>query len=183
MKQSDPLELLDSGTLVRPGPIGRLIRLALGVACLYALWEIVRFADVASAQQFSTLDSRITLLLPPLCLLNYVVNIGFSKSWGHRPLLTSAATLGALAGVGFMITGSLDNRILGIPLNLWLGYFYAHLGFSFVVSAIIATPGCEMRAIPELLGRVRGKPSEEHHCPAAFITRIDEWERSKFRME
>lgn len=179
MKQSDPIKLVDSGTLVRPGPIGRFVRLVVGIACLYALWEIIRFSNVASAQPFSTLDTRITLLFAPLCLLNYVVNIGFSKSWGHRPLLASLMTLGALAGIGFIITDSLDNRFFGIPLNLWLGYFYAHLGLSFILSAFIATPGCEMRAIPELFGRMSGKPSEEHHCPAAFISKIDEWEQSR----
>ncbi len=178
MKQSEPLELVDPGTLDRPGPIGRLVRLVVGIACLYALWEIIRFANVASAQPFSTLGTRITLLFAPLCLLNYVVNIGFAKSWGHRPLLASLVTLSVLAGIGIVITDSPDNRFFGIPLNLWLGYFYAHLGLSFVLSAVIATPGCEMRAIPELLGRLRGKPSEEHRCPATFISRIDEWEHS-----
>ncbi len=144
----------------------------------FALWEIIRFFDVASAEPLSTLSSRVPLLFGPLCVLNYVVNIGFAKSWGSRPLLVSVIVLVVLGGVAYLIAGSFNSRIVGVPLNLWLGYFYAHLGLSFVVAALIATPGCEMRAIPELFGRLRGMPSAEHECPVTFISTIDAWERS-----
>lgn len=179
MKQSEPLELVEPGTLIRPGPIGRLVRLSLGALCLYAFVELFYYAEWTTTQPFSSLDNRILLFLAPLCIFNYVVNIGFSKSWGQRPLIASLAGLGLFGIAAFLTTGSFDSPILGIPLNLWLGYFYGHLGLSFVLSALIATPGCEMRAIPELFGRMSGKPSEEHHCPAAFITKIDEWEHSR----
>jgi hypothetical protein len=179
MKQSDPLELVGAGSLTRPGPIGRVVRFALGALCLYALWEIVLYANITTAQPLSTLDSRFLVLLAPLCIINYVVNIGFTKSWGHFPLVVSLIALGASAGGAFLTTGSFDSAIFGVPLNLWLAYFYGHLGVAFVLSALIATPGCEMRSIPGLFGRVRGRPSEEHHCPAAFITKIDEWEQSR----
>ena len=36
-----------------------------------------------------------------------------------------------------------------------------------------------MRSIPELFGKVRGRPAAEHHCPAAFITKLDEWEQNR----
>ena len=176
-----PLELVNPGSLVRPGPIGRLVRAALGALCLYALWQILRFAETTLAEPFSSLDNLAFLLFAPLCIINYVVNIGFSKSWGHRPLIVSLAALALAAGVAYLITGSFDSPVFGLPLTLWLGYFYAHLGLAFVLSALIATPGCEMRSIPEILGRVSGRQSEEHHCPAAFITKIDEWEQSRLR--
>ena len=179
MKQSDPLELVDAGSLARPGPVGRMTRLALGALCLYALWEIVHSAGVTSTQPFSTLDNRLLVLLAPLCIFNYVVNIGFARSWGHRPLMISLVVLAVSALAAWLFSGELDSPVFGITLNLWLAYFYAHLGISFVLAALMATPGCEMRAMPELLGRMRGTPSEEHHCPAAFITRIDEWERRR----
>ena len=82
MKQSDPLELVDHGSLVRPGPVGRLVRFALGVVCLYALWDIVQYAEIMITQPFSSLDNLVLLIVGPLCVFNYVVNIGFSKSWG-----------------------------------------------------------------------------------------------------
>ncbi len=179
MKQSGPLELVSAGTLTRPGPIGRLFRFVLGVLCLYVFAEVFYYWTWTTAQPFSTLDNRFLVLLAPLCVLNYVVNIGFTKNWGHRPLLFSVITLGVIACVGFTVSGSLDSPILGVPLNLWIGYFYGHLGLSFVLAALRGTPGCEMRAIPELIGEVTGRVSEEHHCPAGFITQLDAWEQRR----
>ncbi len=179
MKQSEPLALVDAGTLVRPGPLGRLLRLSLGALCLYVFVGVFYDVEWTTIQSFSSLDARLLVLLPPLFVFNYVVNIGFSRSWGQRPFIASVIALTVFGAVALLATGSLNSPLLGIPLNLWLGYFYGHLGLSFVLSALIATPGCEMRAIPELFGRLSGKPSQEHTCPVAFITKIDEWEHSR----
>ena len=179
MKQSDPLELVDAGSLIRPGPVGRLVRFVLGALCLYALWQVLLFAETTIAHPFSSLDNLALLIAAPLLIVNYVVNIGFSRSWGRRPLITSLIVLAVSAGIAFLTTGTFDSPVFGIPMILWLGYFYTHLGVSFVLSALIATPGCEMRSIPEILGRLRGKPSEQHHCPASLITKVDEWERGR----
>jgi hypothetical protein len=181
MKQSDPLALVDAGTLARPGPVGRLVRMALGAFCFYVLWELWLNAGTTTASPVSTFGNRLLLILAPLYIINYVVNIGFSKSWGRRPLFASLAVLVVSACGALLVSGTFDSPIVGLPLNLWLAYFYSHLGISFGVSALLATPGCEMRAIPELYGRMRGKPSGEHHCPVAFITRIDEWERQRLQ--
>ena len=81
--------------------------------------------------------------------------------------------------VAFVIHGELNSPILGVPLFAWLTYFYGHLGLSFVVASVLATPGCEMRAIPELVGHMTGHGSAEHHCPSSLITKIDEWERQR----
>ena len=57
MKQSEPLELVEPGTLIRPGPIGRLVRLSLGVLCLYAFVELFYYAEWITTQPFSSLDN------------------------------------------------------------------------------------------------------------------------------
>ena len=179
MKQADALELVEAGTLPRPGPLGRFVRLGLGLACLYALWQIVRYADAVIAQPFSHLANLAVMILAPICIFNYVVNIGFARNWGLRPLVVSVAVLVVSALGAVVWSGSPDHPIFGLPLTLWLAYFYAHLGVAFVLAAVLATPRCEMRAIPELLGRIRGSAAAEHHCPAAFITKIDDWERRR----
>ena len=114
MKQSATLELVDAGTLTRPGPIGRLFRLALGVLCLYALANLVFYVEWTTMQPFTSLGNRLLLLLAPLCAFNYVVNIGFSKSWGHRPLIGSAIFLLTTAISAYLVSGS---PIFGAPLN------------------------------------------------------------------
>ena len=57
-------------------------------------------------------------------------------------------------------------------------YVYAHLGLSFLLSAILATPGCEMRAIPHLAGILTRAPAREHYCPG-FLDNVDRWERAR----
>ncbi|HJN49252.1 MAG: hypothetical protein QGI68_17985 [Pseudomonadales bacterium] len=177
MKQSDSLELVAPGTLDRPGSIGRMVRLGMGVLCLYALWQVIIYREELIDTPVSVIPNFSVMLAIGLCIINYVVNIGFSKSWGRMPAYISLAAFGILAGVSYLVGGDWDSPILGVPLFMWLTYFYGHLGISFTIAAAIATPGCEMRSIPELLGRATGQKAQEHHCPAAFITKIDEWEK------
>ena len=176
MNQSD---FVEAGTLVRPGPVGRLARFGLGALCLYALWVVMVNLKVFVANPVSMLTELTLMIVAALWVFNYVVNIGFSKSWNRRPLFVSVAVLLLSAGVAFVWSGSFDSLIFGVPLTLWLAYFYLHLGACFVVAALIGTPGCEMRSIPELIGRMTGNVSKEHHCPASFITRVDAWERAR----
>jgi len=179
MKQSDPLILVDKGTLGRPGPVGRIVRLGLGLLCLYGLSELLLYRQNIIQTPASVLPNISLLVLFAVFIINYVVNIGFGRSWGRWPSYLSVAGLLILAAISWLAFGNTDHPLFGAVLWAWLVYFYAHLGSSFVLAAIIATPGCEMRAIPELLGRLSGRATAEHHCPAAFITKIDEWERNR----
>jgi hypothetical protein len=174
---SNHLQLTPAGTLARPGPIGRLVRLALGILCLLALWTLVVNAARIIQLPFSSLGELALLLVIAICSFNYVVNIGFSMNWGYRPLAVSLGLLIAAFATSYVFAGKVDSSIAGIPLWLWLAYFYAHLGSSFVLAAILATPGCEARAFPELLGRISGTPAREHPCPVALISRLDAWEQ------
>ena len=71
---------------------------------------------------------------------------------------------------------------LGPPFGLFvfavMAYTFIHLGLSFVLSAILATPGCEMRAIPHLWTLVTGRATKEHYCPG-FLDGLDKWELSR----
>lgn len=174
-----PLKYLHPDTLPTPGPVGRGARLVMGLLSGYALVAIIFSWATTTPFPATTLDERVLLLLAPLCVFNYVVNIGFGLNWRHWPLLGSMLMF-ALAAVGaVLVTGRLDSPILGLPLNIWLAYFYAHLGVSFLLSALLATPGCEMRSIPELLGRLRGRRADEHPCPVAFLSWLDGWENRR----
>ena len=181
MQQSDPLELIEPGSLTPPGPVGRLVRLALGVACLWGLWNLVVNVDAVIAAPITAARHPYFALLIAMCLgiISYVVNIGFSKSWGRRPMFVSIAGFGGLGVLAFVIDGGFNSPILGAPLFAWLAYFFGHLGFSFMVATALATPGCEMRAIPELIGLITGRAALEHHCPSNFISKIDAWEHRR----
>jgi len=181
LKQSDPLELVDAGTLVRPGLVGRAVRMALGVFCLYALFQVIRDYESIVAAPITALPGLAIISGVCLCIINYVVNIGFSKNWGRWPAYASLGGFAILGAMGFVLDGGANSAILGLPFLAWLVYFYSHLGVSFVLASLIATPGCEMRSVPELFARMNHRPSEEHQCPAAFITKIDEWEQRRLQ--
>ncbi len=173
------LDLVDQGSLARPGPIGRLVRLFLGILCLYGFWELVNVAPYVIKRPIDLLPNLALMILVVLCVFNYVVNIGFSKDWKFYPILVSLFVLGAAGSISVLNVGSLSSAMFGTLLLVWMGYFYAHLSISFVLAAIIATPGCEMRAIPELFGKLRNSESKEHHCPSSIIRGIDTWESNR----
>ncbi len=170
---------MEQGSLDRPGPIGRVVRLALGILCSYALYVLIVYRATIIATPVSALASLTVMVLAALFIINYVVNIGFGKSFGRWPIYISIAVMLLVAAMSWLAFGTPDHPMLGAVVWLWLVYFYLHLGVSFLLAAAIATPGCEMRAIPELLGRLTGRTVAEHHCPASFITRIDAWERGR----
>jgi hypothetical protein len=176
MSQADKLQLVESGTLSRLHVMGRLVRAVLGLACLYALYQIFYSRDAIIESPVSSLPSLSLLVLLGLYVFNYVINIGFGKNWGRRPILYTIVILALLAAMSWLISGTPNSAVLGVPLWIWLVYLYAHLGISFLLAALIATPGCEMRSIPDLFGRIKGKGSQEHHCPVTLIKKIDDWE-------
>ena len=175
------LNLVDKGSISKPGPIGRLLRLGLGLACIYGLWELFKIAPYFIEQPLELLPNLALMILLVLCVFNYVVNIGFSKDWKFYPTLISVIVLGVVAGANLIICGTASSSLLGVLIIIWMSYFYAHLGISFVLAATLATPGCEMRAIPELFGKVINREVKEHHCPFTIILAIDSWEKNRRR--
>lgn len=85
---------------------------------------------------------------------------------------------GVLALLDLALYGTWWAPPLGVFTLLWFIYWSAHLGVSLVLAALIATPGCEMRAIPHLWTRLTGRRTKEHYCPG-FFDRLDRWERRR----
>lgn len=170
------LQLDDPGSLPKPGPIGRLARLGFGVLCVWYVSGLIDFSG-----SLITSDGHIRTLvwnglLPGLFLVSYVVNIGFSVAWGKRPAIASAVALVLLAGIGYLLHGNFENEMLASAIWIWELYVFSHLGLAFLVSGIIGTPGCEMRAFHDLFSRLTGKPTKEHYCPIGPLHPIDQWE-------
>lgn len=162
------------GTLLKPGPIGRFVRLLLGVLCLWLVWNLVTRSGLPDLfnPSFWVLAGLALMLAP------YVVNIGFGVKWGAWPRIASAAIILGAVGISFATQGTPLGYSLWITLTTWMIYIYAHLGSSFVVAAILATPGCEMRALAHLLGMALRHDTREHYCPG-FIDNVDKWEHGR----
>ena len=73
----------------------------------------------------------------------------------------------------------LETAILAQAIWVWELYIFAHLGLSFLLSALLGTAGCEMRAIHDLWAKLTGSQAREHHCPVGPLRSIDRWESGR----
>ena len=173
----------DQGTLEPPRIIGRLVRFASGALVIMWFYQEV---DVAVA--FIT-GSRFMDAVPPqspmfwiavlltLWAFPHVINIGFTKDWSRAPQIAIVVLAGIAITWGLLVFGNWWAPPLEILLLAWMIYTFGHLGISFIIASFIATPGCEMRAIPHLWTKLTGQVTQEHYCPGP-LDPIDEWERS-----
>ena len=117
-----------------------------------------------------------------LLLAPYVVNIGFGVKWGAWPRIAAIVLAIGAGAMGYAQGGTLRTESLWGVMGVLMTYVFGHLGVSFLLSSVLATPGCEMRAIPQLIGIIRGKAAREHYCPG-FIDGLDRWERERGKPE
>ncbi len=170
------LKLDEPGSLPRPGPVGRVVRLAFGSLCL---WYAVSLLQVTG--NFFGSDGHIKPLIwngiiIGLFLVSYVVNIGFSKPWKKWPAAISAGAFLLIAAAGFLMQGNVETWLLAWAIWGWELYVFSHLGFAFIIAGVIASAGCEMRSFHALYSRLTGIPTKEHYCPIGPLHSIDQWE-------
>jgi len=167
----------EPGTLHRPGPVGRLTRLLLGSWLLLACWTYLRQPGILVRERLPPGEVLVAIAVA-LWLLPPIVNIGWGTNWRAWPRRVPATALVVWAVGLALLTGAWWSR--GVGRFAWLLSLYAfgHLGVSFVVASAIATPGCEMRAIPHLWTVLTGRATREHFCPG-FLNGLDTWERRR----
>lgn len=173
------LKLDDPGSLPRPGPIGRLVRLGYGVLCI---WFVAGLLDVSGdlLRGFGGIRPLMTFgLVIGLFLISYIINIGFSRSWKKWPAYISGGIFVAMAAFGYLTKGTLDTGLLAGAVWGWEFYLFSHLGAAFLIAGLIGTPGCEMRAFHDLYSRLTGIATKEHYCPVGPVHSIDQWEAGR----
>jgi hypothetical protein len=170
------LKLDEPGSLPRPGPFGRIIRLAFGALCLWYLISLIQVAGnpLNSDGHLKTIVWNGIII--GLFLVSYVVNIGFSKAWKKWPAVISAGVFLIFAAFGYITRGSIETRLLAQVIWGWELYVFSHLGLAFIISGLISSAGCEMRAFHHLYSRLTGVPTKEHYCPIGPLHSIDQWE-------
>ena len=162
-----------AATLPTPGRLGRAIRLAVGLGELSLL--IPLFTDLRASMWAGELPIRhvvfYMLLGLSLWLSSWVVRLLVNRPWRQTPVLLLLAGAGVAAGAGYATAGTLDALPLTLYLWTWFAAFLLLLGPAHVLSAIFATPGCEMRVYAQLLAR-RGNEATLTACPGG-IDRLD----------
>lgn len=170
------LKLDEPGTLLRPGPVGRLVRLVFGGLCLYYVYGLATVSGSVVNSDGSIRPLLWNGIIPGVLLVSYVVNIGFSRAWKKWPAIVSVMALGFFAIAGYLMSGTIETPLLARVIWSWELYVFGHLGTAFLIAAIIGTPGCEMRAFHDLYSRFTGVPTKEHYCPVGPLHPIDQWE-------
>ncbi|MEQ9563615.1 MAG: hypothetical protein RLN69_13940 [Woeseiaceae bacterium] len=159
--------------------IGRLVRLGFGVLCLWYVSGLIQISDDLVSN-----DGRIRPLvwngvLFGLFLVSYVVNIGYSRAWKKWPAAVCATAFAAVALFSYLTAGTVETNLIGRSVWLWELYIFSHLGLAFIISGVIGTPGCEMRAFHDVFSRITGVVTKEHYCPVGPLHPIDQWERRR----
>ena len=170
------LDMQPPGALVRPGPIGRVVRFGLGLWALVYVAQLILFRQDFFIGDLRAAADFLAGVPVGLYLVSYVVDIGWGVNGKTWPLWGSLALLALAAAAGWLVDGTLMSPILGVTVFLWLLYVFEHLGLSFALAAILGTPGCEMRALPDLFARLRGRKAQEHYCPVGPLHALDQWE-------
>lgn len=160
--------------LPTPGRLGRAIRLAAGLAELSLLIPLFTLLRVPMWAGELPLRSVFFYMLLGLTvwLSSWVIRILVDRPWGQKPVLVLLAGAAVAAGAGYATAGTFDALPLNLYLWAWFTGFILVLGPAHVLSAIFATPGCEMRVYAQLLARLQGDEAEVVACPAG-IDRFD----------
>jgi len=173
------LRLDEPGTLPRPGLVGRLARLAFGALCIWYLAELIGIDESLLDSQGHVRSVIWNGIFPGLFLVSYIINIGFSRAWKKWPAAASVGVFLLLAAYGYFTQGSFETVALASAVWVWEFYLFTHLGLSFLLSALLGTPGCEMRALHDLYSRLTGRSTKEHFCPVGPLSAIDRWESGR----
>lgn len=162
---------LPHGSITPPGPIGRMARVLFGLGTAYIVFQVSAISDPRAVSD----PFALAYVAFAVYLIGYVVNIGFGLRLGQIPRLSAIAALPIAGVLGWQSENTIESQWLWQAMRWLMLYVYSHLGLSFLLSALAATPGCEMRAIPTLIGKLTGRQVSEHHCPGP-IRVIDHWE-------
>ena len=169
----------EQGSLTKPGPIWRIVRFLCGAWLLWAAYTLLRsWSGLVDTTPPGRMDLWVFVIFA-FWVTPYAVNIGFTQNWRRAPQVAVAVLASGALVSDLAVYGTWWAPPLGVLVWVWLVYLSAHLGSSFVLSALVATPGCEMRAIPHLWSLATGRSTKEHYCPGAFLDRIDRWETQR----
>ncbi len=136
-------DTVKAGTLPRPGPIGRGVRLVIGLAVLSLLlntlgnWEI--FFEFRKGSELP--DSLLIGMVLSFFFFGEVFRRGFGLE-SARPGQIVLLALALLAAAFDLIAyGDWWGPAFGGLVLFLMVYMLGHLGVSFIVAAAFATPG------------------------------------------
>jgi hypothetical protein len=165
-----------AGTLPRPRWLGRGLRLVLGAIILLSAFSVgVAFHSYGETEAVPDSIGLWVLAAVLFLSMRHQINLGLGVSWGRQAQLAIAVLAVLAIALDFILYGRLWAPPLGILFYVWFLVSALPLGVALILSALLATPGCEMRSYAHLLARLQGRDASEHYCPGG-IDIVDRWE-------
>ncbi len=155
---------------VKPGLLGRGIRLAMAIALGWFGYSIIS-ASRGFWDGIGPEAQYIPMAAALLLVTSWVVTELTGKKWGQKPTLVLLAlcTIAAIIGA---FQGDLWGPPLGIVFWAWGVAFTLLLAPAFMLAFLLGTPGCEMRSYAHLWTTLRGGDPAAVACPG-WIDRFD----------
>lgn len=166
-----------TNTLSPAGIVSRTGKLMMGLLQIWLVFVLVTNPQIVRSETPPFSIGLLAAVGLAFLLLPWTVNLGFNKKWHSKPLIAALIALGLAANVGFAAGGSLWNVPTALVLYVITIYVHGHMGICHVIAALIATPGCEMRAIPQVWSKITRSNTEFHVCPGMW-SKIDDWEHA-----
>ena len=171
-----PMTEVKSPQLVRPGPVGLVIRVILGVAAIYFLVALLTKWNGFVARD--PIESGRLYTLFTIWLLPEVFALTLRRPWGLWPAVVFVAGGGVIGLAGFLTGGGVWNPVLAGWTYAGDLLFWGALAVSFPVAVFTRSPGCELGALPWLLAGRQGGAAPRPGC-AVGLDRLDAWEASR----
>ncbi|GIU92793.1 MAG: hypothetical protein KatS3mg011_1699 [Acidimicrobiia bacterium] len=129
------------GSLPRPGPLGRLLRLVLA-----AVAGVGALAGVEAVRSVPPGTRPPTLLLAGVALLAgwmlpHLTDMGFGRRWGNRVRVAAAVLAGVLAVVDLVAFGEWWAPPLAWYLVVLIVAVFGWFAVSLAVAGVAAVPG------------------------------------------
>lgn len=151
---------------------GRLVRFFLGITLALAIIQ-------TDPSEITDPDGLFWfVIIYGLISLRGVFNMLLLLNWGRKPQYYAVMGFILVAVVDRVSSGVYWSPILGGLLYAVSVATTALSGASFILAAILRTPGCEWRAFPQLIAGLRGKHVQYRKC-ALYLHKIDKWEERR----
>ncbi len=126
--------------LPKPGPIGRSVRLALGLFLLY--FAVSALTDYRLGGSPSARDLGVWIgLAYAVYFLPDAINLGLGRTWGRWPLFVATTAVLVAGLIDLVSSGTIVGPAFGLIVFVLIVYAFTHIGLSLIVAAIIAAPG------------------------------------------
>ena len=173
---SENAECATSAAPLAPaGIIGRIGKFSMGAAQLLGVYSLAGGYMLVTRETPTVGLSFWIFAGLAFALVSWTVNLAYRRSWGAKPFYVVTALAAAGALYGFATAGTFWSLPFALVVYVVTMYVHGHMGFCHVLAALIATPGCEMRAIDHLRSKLTGNKVSLQICPGIW-TPLDNWE-------